>query len=297
MRAEDRGKWAAALGSAAALLLLLLPVHLPPGGHAGYALGGVAHVGLFAGLAWLWARLMPARHRGWMLWVALALVSTGVEAFQSFAGRSPEWVDWLYGVGGAACICATWRWRPGIRWTAVWTLALIPPVWETAMVRMETRAFPVLAQPNTRWAGRGWMLNGVERAVGQSKTFRFRPAPGGDGSPYPGAFREPVCQDWRGVRVLKTALYWPAPHPALFAVRVDDLPGNPPYAERFQREFSVTQGWNDVRIPAEELARTSGGRPLRLESIRRWGVFLVSDALFEYFLLGPVRLDLQQESP
>ncbi|HAL91513.1 MAG TPA: hypothetical protein DCM68_00610 [Verrucomicrobia bacterium] len=293
MRAADQGKWAAGLGSAAAFLFLLLPVHLPSGGHAGYALGGVAHVGLFAGLAWLWGRLLSARHRGWMLWIALVLVSTGVEAFQSFAGRSPERVDWLDGVGGAACICATWRWRPGIRWAPVLILALFPPIWETAMVQMETRAFPVLAQPGARWAGRGWMLNGMEWAVDRSEAFRFSPAPSGDGSPYPGTFREPVCQDWRGVRALKTSIFWPAPNTAIFAVRVDDRPGNPPYAERFQREFSVTQGWNDVRIPVEELARTSGGRPLRLESVRRWGVFLVLDAPFEYFLLGPVRLELQ----
>jgi hypothetical protein len=96
---------------------------------------------------------------------------------------------------------------------------------------------------------------------------------------------------------LRADLFWPAPEPVGFAIRVDDHSGYPAAAERFQREFSITQGWNSVRIPAAELGRTSGGRPLRLESIRQWGVFLVSDKPLDYFLLGAVSLELQPETP
>ena len=72
---------------------------------------------------------------------------------------------------------------------------------------------------------------------------------------------------------------------------MDDLPGNPPYAERFQREFAVTQGWNHVKIPAAQWGTASGGRAMNVEAIRQWGLFLVSATEgFDYFLFAPVRL-------
>ena len=96
---------------------------------------------------------------------------------------------------------------------------------------------------------------------------------------------------------MQVDLFWPESLPAVFAVRVDDRPGNPPYAERFQKEFAVAQGWNAVRISAEEIAQAAGGRPLRLDQVRQWGVFLVSDIPFDYFLVGTVRLEMQEEKP
>ena len=302
MRGTGWKKRTAALGSVAALFLLLCPFPIPPEGLVWRALGGSAHVGLFAGLAWLVGRALPPARRGWILWTALVLFSAGVEWLQPHMGRSAELVDWLYGAGGAACICGTWhlRWPRGIRWAGVLALCLFSPVWELTMVRMETHAFPVLATPGDRWASRGWSLNGVRLSMVSGKEFRFsRTSRDGEGGPvsFPGVFRAPACPDWRGTKAFHADLFWPSGNSAVFAIRVDDRPGNPPYSERFQREFAVTQGWNSVEIPAEELDRTSGGRPLQLGMIRQWGVFLVSDIPFDYFLLGVVRLELHQEQP
>ena len=165
------------------------------------------------------------------------------------------------------------------------------------MVRMETRAFPVLAQPGSRWADRGWTLNGVDLRIVREEGFKLSPSSGATTFAYPGFFREPIRQDWRGIRALQTDLFWPGPTSAVFAVRVDDRPGNSPYADRFQREFAVTQGWNAVSIPVAEIQRTSGGRPMRLDHVWQWGVFLVSDVSFDYFLVSTVRLDLPEEKP
>ncbi len=297
MRGARRGWRAAALGGAAAALLLLLPLRLPPEGPAWRAIGGSIHVGLFAGLAWLIGRLLPPTRRGWFLWGGLAVFAAATEGLQPFVGRSAEWTDGLYGLAGAAILCGTWRWRARFRWAGVLALCLFPPVWELAMVRMETKAFPVLAQPTALWAGRGWSLNGVELAASEQKGFTLRPASRDGEFSYPGIFREATRSDWRGMRSLTADLFWPAPVPAVFAVRVDDRSGNPSYADRFQREFTATQGWNRVRIPVEEIGRTAGGRSLQLDRIRQWGVFLVSDVPFDYFSIGTVRLDLQEEQP
>lgn len=194
-------------------------------------------------------------------------------------------------------MCATHRWRGSLRWFPVLLLCLFPPTWELAMARMEADAFPLLAQSESHWAQRGWNLNGVDlSASGQAgfKLSRTSDIPSGS---YPGLFREPIRQDWRGIRAFQADLFWPNARPAVFAVRIDDRPGNPPYAERFQKEIAVTPGWNAVRIPADEIAQTPAGRALRLDHVRQWGVFLVSDVPFDYFLVGTVRLEMQEEKP
>lgn len=303
MRGLGRGGWAAALGSAAAMLMLIFPSTLPAAGSIRQAVGGSAHVLIFAVLAWLWGRALPVHLRGRVLWGALALFSASVEWIQPCVGRSAEWTDWLYGAGGAACICGTWRlpWRRGIlRWAGVLVLFSAPLAWALALREAEIRVFPSLAEPGALWARGGWVLNGVRISAPSEAAFRIEGEPWDGKSarvPYPGVFRAPARSDWRGMRSWRAELFWPGPAPVLFAVRVDDRPGNPPYAERFQREFAVTQGWNAVEIPAEELGRTSGGRPMRLDQIHRWGVFLVSNARFDYFLVGAVRLELKEDRP
>lgn len=289
---SPQANWAAGT-SAGALLLLLIPF---PGGGDGrvwHALGGTAHALLFAGLAWLWTRPGTVRAPRWLTWLALALAAAGAEGLQTFAGRSAEVADWLFGTAGAACVCAGGglRQRPWVLGLLLAAVAVCSPVWELGLWRMESRAFPVLAEPGAGWAGRGWNLNEVRLAIAADRRFRVA----GKTNPpaaYPGLFRIPVRRDWRGLAALRTALYWPGPAPAVMAVRVDDRPGNPPYAERFQREFAVTQGWNVVRLPLAEIGKT-----VDLAGIRQWGVFLVSPAAFDYFLMDAVRLDPAQEPP
>ncbi len=297
MTLRGRPRWAAALGGAAVLLLLLAPVRLDTLGFWGRALGGAGHVLLWGGLAWLVGRALPASRRGWPLWIGLAAFAGLAEGLQSFVGRTPEWSDWFCGASGAALVCATWSRNGFLRMGSALALAACPFIWWIGLQWMEVRAFPVLARPGSFWAARGWELNGVELDVEVGRGFVATPEPDGEPTAYPGFFRAPARRDWRGLRQLKTAIYWPGTVPAVFAVRIDDRPGNPPYGDRFQREFGVTQGWNAVAIPVAELARTSGGRPLRLDDVRQWGVFLVSDVAFDYFCLGPVSLEPQEERP
>lgn len=300
MKVAGRDWGLAALAAVLSLGLLFAPDRLPAGSRVAHAAGGTMHVLLFAGLAWLWGRIWPERvSRGW-LWLVLVLVAAGVEGLQPRAGRSAELTDWLYGAGGAAILCVSWTRRAALRlrWISVFALALFPLGWEGGMWHREFHAFPVLARPGTWWAGRGWTLNAVRLDTTSEHRFRVRPIRAGRaGSAYPGLFRPAVRADWRRMMSLRTAIYWPGAEPAVVAIRVDDLPGNPPYAERFQREFPVAPGWNDVVIPAAEFRRASGGRQLNLEAICQWGVFLVSAPAWDYFLLDAVRLEPAQDSP
>lgn len=297
---RNRGRWLAGASVAVVLGALLIPWSLPSGGRLGPAAGAALHAGLFAGLAWIVQRSVPEARRGWPVWGLLTALSAAVEWLQPFVGRSAELADWLYGTGGAACICAAGHVRARFRWGGVLVLGLMPLVWELVLFGMEVRAYPALADSGMKWSRRGWVLNSVRLAPEPSSGLRLAAVPDAESAAtesYPGLFRAPAVSDWRGARALQAELFWPDPHPVVFAIRVDDRPGNPAYADRFQREFPATQGWNRLRIPIEDLGKTSGGRKMELERIRQWGVFLVSDVSMDYFLLGAVRVELPEERP
>ncbi len=297
MRKAGRTIRAAALGGAAASLLLLLPLPLPPEGTIGRVMAGWVHLALYAGLAWWVGRTLPDSWRGIRLWIGLAVFAAAMECLQPWVGRSAERADWLYGVMGAAGACATWRWRRRWRVVAVLALGMLPPLSAGVPALQEARAFPILMQPGAGWSARSWSLNGIAVAASGAAGLVCRPAPQAAAVAYPGLFRRPIHADWSRIRTLHVPLYWPESKPAVFAVRVDDHPGNPPYAERFQKEFAVTQGWNRADVSAAELAHASGGRPMQMDRIAHWGVFLVSDVPFDYFSIGIVRMELQEEHP
>lgn len=273
-----------------------LPERTPLTGAAGLAL----HVGVFAGWAQVSIRVWGRRISPSWIWLMLAGLAGALEWVQPWIGRSGEWLDWVAGAAGAGWIC---MFAPAgarrMRWGGVGVMMLVPIAWAGGLLGLETRAFPVLAQPGLVWAAQGWVLNGATLSTTEEGEFRLRRSPPAevDHDRHPGVFRRPAVADWRGAEFLTTRIYWPETESAVWALRVDDRSGNPPYADRFQREFAVTQGWNIVRIPVEKLGRTSGGRPLDLGNIHIWGVFLVSDTPFDYVLLDVVQLELPQEPP
>lgn len=94
-----------ALAGTAVLVLLLVPLPLPKDSRMGHAAAGAVHVLLFAGLARAAGSVWPERISRGFLWLGLALLAAVVETIQPLVGRSAGWADWLYGAGGAACLC------------------------------------------------------------------------------------------------------------------------------------------------------------------------------------------------
>lgn len=302
MRIPFRGRAVAGLSCAGALLLLMVPLCEPPKGALWSAIGLGGHAVLFGVLAWIGSVEFPGHQRGWPLWIGLTLFAAAVELIQPWVGRSRELSDWIFGSAGAAVVCGTWplsRSRQ-VRSAGMLVLGLSPLLWVLSLRGAESRAFPVLMDVGSIWSRHGWTLNAVRLEVDGELGMRVESAPRGKGnvpSSYPGLFRVPARSDWRGMGELQAAIFWSGDGSTVMALRIDDREGNPAYADRFQKEITVTQGWNRVQIPASEWGRTSGGQPLHVEAIRQWGVFLVSASAFDYFTLGIVKLEPGEERP
>ena len=103
--------------------------------------------------------------------------------------------------------------------------------------------------------------------------------------------REPP-PDWRGYDRLVVAVSNPGATPLSFNVRIDDLPRNTEYEDRFNRERTVPPGaslrWE---IPLGEIVRGPQGRLLDLSHITRVVLFLSPGSRGATFELAGVTLE------
>ena len=260
------------------------------------------HVGLFGGLAWAWGRELGADGVGasprcrWGLAAALAFATVAVEAAQPLTGRGCDPWDVVAGCAGIMATTVLWG-------RNFWTLAMVLAVLAgMCMARgawflwTEWRAFPTLSAGGGGCWAKAWSLRGVE---GQSVAdgLRLTPVPDGPAT-WRGAFRVPVRRDWSRMGDWKLRVEWGGEEETVLVVRLDDRRRkHPKYAERFQREWPVVPGWNELVISRGEWTRTSGGNPLDSSEIARWGVFLLHPVDFDHWTLGKTELEPYNERP
>ncbi len=286
------GRWLPWLISVVMVAPLVVPLPHSDDSPLWRMVSGTSHVILFTVLAWQLAQCAPARLRGLKLWFGLAILAGLIEMWQLKIGRSAEWSDWFYGLLGATGAIGTAKLHSKLRVAVLLGLALIPPLWIGTLLAQEARAFPVLLDPQSIWARQGWTQQGGQVQPLDFSKFCFRANSSGEEVEYPGLFRPVFHCDWRGITALRGSIYWPNAMPTICAIRVDDQRGNPPYADRFQREMAITQGWNQIVIPSAELRMTPSGRELQMEQIQQWGIFLIAPPQFENFVLGCFALEL-----
>lgn len=248
------------------------------------------HVGMWAGLVWsLWPLARGSRSGQWLLLALLVLAGGVSEVIQGMVGRSPEWLDLGMDALGAfmAFLCGRGHWKTGLGLAGVFCAVLMGCVGARAME--EIRAYPVLMDGGSRWGRYRWERNGVKMRPRKKHlgVILDRNAP----TEYPGLFRSPLCRDWSGSKGMEVLVYWPQRNggDGILGFRIDDRPGNPPYADRWQTEVAVTSGWNTVVLTGEWL-QTPGGRRMDASRIRDWGVFVISSPKTNYFGLGTTRL-------
>lgn len=247
------------------------------------------HAGMWAGLVWsLWPLAGGRREKQRWLFALLVLAGGISEAIQGCVGRTPEWIDWGMDALGAlmAFFCGRGCRKMGLGLAIAFAAVLVASIGFPAMA--EWRAFPVLADGTSRWSHYRWERNGVKLRfpAGQIRAVCDRDAP----TDYPGMFRNPLCRDWSGSQGMELEIYWPRRNGVggIMGIRIDDLPGNPPYDDRWQADVAVTNGWNTLVLTNSWL-RTPGGRRMDGD-IQSWGVFVISGPKTKWFGLRNVQL-------
>ncbi len=288
----------ALLGLVAVLLSLLVPGVSAPPGRLMAALESFTHVPLFAllmaGLLWLLPEKGTPR---WLVVFSAVLLPVLVEGLQWLTGRSARVEDFLPGWLGGGMVVLGWsargwahrRWAGGlVALMGIWAAAPLALV--VADMGRARSDFPLLASFESRLEMGRWVEQGcqMERTTEGATHGRYAAKLVVEGDDeYPGFFLVDAPRDWTGLKRLCFDVWNPGERPLFFWFRLDDRPGNPPYAQRCQERFEVVPGRQTLCLEAERF-RAPSGRPLDLTCLHSAGFFFdgakSGDVLyFDYF--------------
>ena len=285
------------IGLAAAFLLLTLLLvfgsdeSIPT--RSFQALWNLGHVAYFAVISLLllqWPGLrsaaMPIR---WVVLLLVTLLAGGlIEYLQIGTARTADWMDLLRNFGGTLLVLAFW---PGLQPRAGrWPLRLLALLWlgwalQPLVVALQDewaaqRQFPVLADFTApfeleRWSGNARL--GIVRRPELSDRplleLDLRPAA------YAGAGLRHFPPDWRGYRSLSLKLYLAGEQPLSLTLRIHDRehesgPRAYAFSDRFNRSFRLRPGWNEIRVPLDEIRKAPSRRTMDLSQVVDLSLFV-----------------------
>jgi VanZ family protein len=299
---------------AAALLLAVLLFVGGPGYHAPRSFGrfwNLGHIVLFFLLTDLFLQTRfyrkCARSAGaiWGVLAATLVLGALVELLQARIGRLPAAGDVALDLLGALLALAfrikpaagATRWPQRVLQTAAVLMAAAACLPLAAALLDEYRAaaaFPNLASFETtieldRWeGGAGRTLSGeVFRDGRRSLKISLTRAK------YSGVALIHFPRDWRGHEALEFSVFNPGAASLALTCRVHDRlhsAAGQHYSDRFNRRFGIAPGWNDIRIPLEDIRLAPATRPMDLSRIDGLGIFSVRLPAAATVFLDRVRL-------
>mgnify|MGYP002813260781 CR=1 FL=1 len=108
---------------------------------------------------------------------------------------------------------------------------------------------------------------------------------------YPGInFRE-IRSDWSEFRYFKMDVFNPANVKINFHIRIDDNQSGVEYANRFDTNFELKQGLNQISIPVDSIRTNLHHHPLNLKRIKRMIVFLMNNTKSRELYIDNIRLE------
>lgn len=228
------------------------------------------------------------------LFLLVFAVGFVVEVVQMLATeRSPDLSDLLRNQLGCLLAMAFFirpspfqgKWlQPVVRVTVCGLLvgALWPLARAVTDEYLAAKQFPVLSDFETPFERYRW--NNVRQLQEESTTVRH-------GSramrvqlstaKYSGVALFYFPRDWRGYGALHCSVYNPQPDPLMLNCRIHDVhhkDNGSEYADRFNQQFILQQGWNDLVVSLDRVKNAPKGRSMDMEHIEGFGLFVVQQA-------------------
>ncbi len=85
-------------------------------------------------------------------------------------------------------------------------------------------------------------------------------------------------RNWQGYHWLRFSLYNPLETPFVINCRLDDTAHRQrhgPYEDRFNTQFSLKPGWNDLSVSLQQVAAAPKGRFMNMGNIKGFGLFVI----------------------
>ncbi len=221
-------------------------------------------------------------------------VGISVEILQGFSsGRSPDIFDVLRNQLGCLTAFAFFvqppifsrQWQYQLFRGIVLTL-LVVAIWPLSRSLIDehfaVKQFPVLADFETpferyRWVNVQQLYEEKERVRHGEKAVRVQLST----AKYSGISLFYFPGDWRGYQTLHCSVYNPLAVGLILNARVHDTlhkEHGSEFSDRFNHQFILQQGWNDLAISLEMIKNAPRGRTMEMEHIEGFGLFVVQQA-------------------
>ena len=257
----------------------------------------LGHILLFSSLSYLillsWSRNRKAtfyRQAFFVMFIALVL-GTLIEIAQNGSRRSSDFLDIIRNIIG--CLITLSFFAPSknsipkffLRTLQAITIllvtaALIPVLKSTADELVALRQFPVLSDFETafetdRWSGR------TKRGIDHTAYFHGRSSMKVvlDTSRYSGVTLKYFPGNWTDYKTLQLCIFNPGGDRIQITCRIHDKlheKGIQNYNDRFNKRYILQKGWNQIKIPLEQVKNAPNGREIDLGQIRAIGIFSTS---------------------
>lgn len=276
-------------------------------GSAIYQLYGFAHIIFFMLMASLLSRVPGVARRSFLyqfliITSAVLLVGGIVELIQPYFGRSGSWGDLGIDVTGGLLgimFLAPARRSLGRRRLVCGQIAVVAiaaiffygPVVTLWDMRQGSRHFPVLGDFETRLERGCWSSGEIHEGIARHGEKSLRVTLGM--KKYAGTTLKRGFGDWRGYSTFAFSLYNPDPDPLRITVSIRDqehFVRGGQYHDRFNRAFTMEQGWNDVAIPVSDIENAPSARKLDLVHLSEVVIFTVDPPAPRTMYLDYVRL-------
>ena len=256
---------------------------VPPEVHA------LGHVAFFAVLAMALMALPLLRRQRFAFRAVLVLLTIlaagiAVEVAQGFLGRTASMRDLGLNLVGAMAGISLFA-RPGIPRRVLVGLAsallvavLAPTALDLADRAVARAQFPTLADFDTRLEHRRWSSGQPSGTIARSgsRSLRIELAPGS--WPSFGTHMQRSFGDWSGYSYLELSLFNPDEEPLRLGLSIRDrehFRTGRSYRNRYATRMELDWGWNDVRIPIEDIRDGPEERPLDLNQIAELAIFAI----------------------
>ncbi len=290
------------------LLLVGLPFFFygGPGYHSNRSLQAAWDLGhtLFFAIATLWLYgLIKKRvaHHSWIrlfLFFSLVVLGCGmlVEFLQGYTtgGRSPDMMDVLRNQLGCmlafACCIRPHRndTPPMVAWlfSGAALVLLVIAAWPLARAvideQLAIRQFPVLADFETpfeqyRWVNTQQMRTETVLVRHGKKAMRVQLST----AKFSGIALFFFPGNWQGYRSLHCSIYNPRSTALSLNFRIHDAQHkqhSSEFSDRFNKQVTLHQGWNDLAIDLDKVRNAPRGRPMDMGHIEGFGLFVVQQA-------------------
>ena len=108
---------------------------------------------------------------------------------------------------------------------------------------------------------------------------------------YPGIVFENLRTDWSESKVLRMDVFNSSPEQVKFHIRIDDHKSGWEYANRFDINFALNPGMNNISVPTDTLRTNIHSRPLNLKKIKRMIVFIPHNDKTRELYIDNIRLE------